>query len=314
VARSADWGYSWQRNALPLNPYSFGTPHDLAATTGALHMVRVGTPGQESYYTRLLFGDSAWSYPIPISDDLNEDSFLPRIVAWGDSDVLVAWVDYLYSPYPWTGDILCRRSTDNGASWLPVVQVTQSHLTLEKALCVRGDSVFLVYDEIVLDGETNTEEVFFNFSSDGGLSWGEPVRLTTSPWRSIYPDIAMSGERLHVVYCDARDDTAWGNHNRLFYRRGILRGPQGVTDGWPENHAIGLTAYPNPFNAAVTITVDGIDKCAVEVFDITGRRVAELQARNGQATWDPELLSSGVYLARLEQPHESQAIRLIYLK
>ncbi|GEM_PF-3170218 len=89
---------------------------------------------------------------------------------------------------------------------------------------------------------------------------------------------------------------------------------------------ITLSAHPNPFNSAVTITIDCNTPLQIEIFDLNGRRVAEMpeygtvgaglkpsrssivaqkggsettSLRNGEFIWSPDnSLPSGVYLVR----------------
>lgn len=85
-------------------------------------------------------------------------------------------------------------------------------------------------------------------------------------------------------------------------------------------------AYPNPFNANTTLTVD-VDRGAqvrLTIFDAVGRRVMELQ--NGPmstgrhvVTWNGQdergrRVGSGVYLARLTGAGTTQVQRLLLLK
>ncbi len=67
--------------------------------------------------------------------------------------------------------------------------------------------------------------------------------------------------------------------------------------------------YPNPFNAATSITfrLPAQMEAAVKVFDITGRQVALLQQGRLSAgrhtfTYDASALASGIYILRLETP------------
>ena len=118
---------------------------------------------------------------------------------------------------------------------------------------------------------------------------------------------------------------------------------------------LALTTYPNPFNSAVKISVEqtflsvqngqtGMSDLPlkIEIFDIAGRRVAELSPRHtadplakgvsggglaplnkggcpegtgGILTWQPSAtLSSGIYLVRATMGDESLSKRVVYLK
>jgi len=106
----------------------------------------------------------------------------------------------------------------------------------------------------------------------------------------------------------------------------------GITEGErPSN--ISLSAYPNPFNSAVSISAP--EGAEVEVFDLNGRRVAQLPdggtvgvglkpARAGGSEtlpygsvylWTPDKsLGSGVYLVRARVGDKEAMKRVVYLK
>jgi hypothetical protein len=94
-------------------------------------------------------------------------------------------------------------------------------------------------------------------------------------------------------------------------------------ESYPSPDRITLSCYPNPFNAATTITVNGTAATEIAVYDIAGRRVALLQTEGGRTVWEARELGSGVYFARavgLESgkgqmgTSTAYAIKLIYLK
>jgi len=65
--------------------------------------------------------------------------------------------------------------------------------------------------------------------------------------------------------------------------------------------------YPNPFNASTTIAFDLPERSEVrlEIFDLLGRRVAELanqvlEPGRHQHTWVASSYATGVYIVRLE--------------
>jgi len=113
--------------------------------------------------------------------------------------------------------------------------------------------------------------------------------------------------------------------------------------------AFAISAHPNPFNSAVTITIDGVGAgftpACVEIYDVNGRRVetvtelvevpvgaglvpargadSDVNEREGTSpspttrhfTWSPApSLPSGVYLIRARFDGESVAKRVVYLK
>jgi hypothetical protein len=93
-----------------------------------------------------------------------------------------------------------------------------------------------------------------------------------------------------------------------------------------------ISAYPNPFNSAVTISVGARHAVPVqiEIFDIAGKRIfvspvgeglvpsrttGELEDCPYEIVWRPsENIGSGVYFARIGATGDSKTIRIIYLK
>jgi hypothetical protein len=312
---STNYGVSWHDEFPYLTP---SMTKDLAVTNNALHIVQDDDGQENIYYNSLRFSDTTWAANFRLSDSLPLGSFYPKIISWGSNNLYVIWTDYKYSPYSWTGDILARCSTDEGLNWGPEQQLTFNHLALNKNILARNDSLFLVYDEIVFDGRTNTEEIFFNLSTDGGQNWGEPLRLTYADYRSIYASIAVAGNRIHVAWCDARDDTAYGNRNAIYYKRGILGNAEGVENGNEKPIAlpmITLEAYPNPFNSTTTITVvHSIDDLPICIFDVSGRLITTLKTDKGKAYWDAKGYASGIYFARAKGANSDKFIKLILMK
>jgi len=94
---------------------------------------------------------------------------------------------------------------------------------------------------------------------------------------------------------------------------------------------ISITAYPNPFNSAVTISVGAIHELPlqIEIFDINGRIVYEMPVGEGlvpsrvsgdhkgrhheTAIWRPDgSIGSGVFLARIRGTNTAK--KIIYMK
>jgi hypothetical protein len=94
-----------------------------------------------------------------------------------------------------------------------------------------------------------------------------------------------------------------------------LNPPANISDGnyFELPSEISLSAYPNPFNSATTITLLGFENAEIEIYDITGRLITTLHTFGGQALWDASAYSSGLYFARLAG-EKAATIKLILLK
>ncbi len=96
----------------------------------------------------------------------------------------------------------------------------------------------------------------------------------------------------------------------------VIHGEDGsdVAPSPPQPKAPAFTAWPNPFNHSVTFGFTPGRPWRVEVFSLTGRRVADFSVRGARTTWQPKDLAAGVYLLRAVRGGDVVASRrLVYL-
>jgi hypothetical protein len=139
--------------------------------------------------------------------------------------------------------------------------------------------------------------------------------------------VAVTGNRVHVSWCDARA-VAWPRNKKApYYRRGILRGPEGIEDEEPiRPGALTLTAYPNPFNESTVIGIKNPKggELRLSIFDIQGREIRKFYANSSQGgeaqiNWDAtdasgKKVSSGIYFARVSTPQAATTLKFVLLK
>lgn len=104
----------------------------------------------------------------------------PTVAINEAGDVAVAWVDQsrkdiffqIYTPDGQTRfeTSVNVSSTPNIFSWLPRIVTTSGELS----------AVFLLWQEIVFSGGTHGGEIFFSRSTDGGMTFNDPVNLSRS--------------------------------------------------------------------------------------------------------------------------------------
>ena len=301
-----------------------GLGPDLSLNNEGLHLIRgknLSSSVTEILYNRSTDEGESWEGPYLLSYYDTSGSFWPQIAAWGDSNVIVSWTDYKYSPYAWTGDAFICRSTDNGESWSQPVQMTELHLVKATDISADGDTVLLTYS----DFRYGDREIMANESYDGGLTWEGEERLTDALGHSIEPSCEIRGDIGHATWCDARNNPDM-NIYEVYYKRGDLQ------TGISENiHSVPLSdrivnSYPNPFNSSTTITLNYTEggEVNIGIYDITGRLVKELETINKEggeirAAWDAtdnsgRRVSSGIYFVRVESGNYSSTIKLLYLK
>ncbi|MBE2281503.1 MAG: exo-alpha-sialidase [Ignavibacteriaceae bacterium] len=148
-------------------------------------------------------GLSWWLTPPNISGDISVDSRWCQLV-YEDGVLYLAWLD---SPsYP-AHDIMFKRSTDNGWTWSPKVNLSNDVLPQTRiTLKARGNSVYIASQDMV---QINFDEVGFRKSTDKGLTWSDPVNLSNNSGGSGFPSFEVADEPNgdHRIYLTWFDNT-----------------------------------------------------------------------------------------------------------
>jgi len=163
-----------------------------------------------------------------------------------------------------------------------------------------------------------------------------------------FTNFALKGNRLYAMG-HWEDDSVWARLWMFELDDSVVMGMVDAEPEMPERMI--LRSYPNPFNSAVTIAVEGAGVCdtplRVEIYDVNGRRVSVIgnydqpviarrvqpdeaisygcekdcfgqSPRNdnaGEVVWRPdETLPSGVYLVRVSAGGCEMSRRVVYLK
>jgi hypothetical protein len=215
-----------------------------------------------------------------------------------------------------------RVSLDNGETWQPYGSLTNAQLGgISSLTClIEGDIFIIAWDDLGFSNCDYTKEAI-SYSTDFGVTWEAP-QFVTGPVEGDEIDPALAytiqdGDAvIHYVY--SKDIPG----RRLFYVRD--HDFVGIDDPNKPNKpgAIGLKAYPNPFNSSTLISFSIIRDNEIKIFDIRGSLVKILrpeQKENGSVVWDAtdeggQMVSSGVYFARASSGGNSKTIKLIYLK
>ncbi|MCK9211500.1 MAG: exo-alpha-sialidase [Ignavibacteriaceae bacterium] len=115
--------------------------------------------------------------------------------------------------------IYYKRSTDKGLTWSENVNLSNNvSIAYNPAIAVSGSYVHVVwYDnrDAIVDADGNVEE-YYKRSSDGGITWGQEIRLTNNIYKSLHPSIFVSGLNVHLVWNDNRD----GNYE-VYYKNSL---------------------------------------------------------------------------------------------
>jgi hypothetical protein len=302
--RSLNGGQTW-RDSIVADPANWAqnTGMEMLYSDGVVHLVYpmgiLDSTAWEIFYRRSTDYGLTWSDRFMLSSNDPWHAQTPAASADTDGNLITSWYDYKYgSMCGYTGDILTRASIDNGETWLPEGRVTHTQSAEESACFIMGDKAFATWNDNRPFG-CGYPKIEFAVSTDCGWSWSEPELISGDfPTSDNFPAIVLgqSADTM-IAHC------FWGRGADLGPDLYYVKGRNILTSVWESDgiempKETSLSAYPNPFNAATTITVRGMQEAMIEIYDITGRKVAGLQTERGRAVWEAEGLSSGVYFAR----------------
>ncbi|PKK91360.1 MAG: hypothetical protein CVV64_06220 [Candidatus Wallbacteria bacterium HGW-Wallbacteria-1] len=146
---------------------------------------------------------SGWSPPVRLSQD-PADSLTPVTAISGD-EIYVAWSD-TRDDSSWSGrpnsEIYSRRSLNRGASWEPVLRLTNS---LEESARPAASSSATGSVLAWQDFRDKNHEIYLGWFSPGGGTWSGDIRLTRDTNLSTWPTVVQKGENIYVAWADSAD-------------------------------------------------------------------------------------------------------------
>jgi hypothetical protein len=212
----AQWQPDVRLTNDPANSHTSNSNARLIAANGdTIHVVwydeRDGNP--EIYYKRSTDGGISWGADTRLTN-INCDKYDPTIVVSG-SIVHIAWTDSRNGST--NGEIYYKRSEDGGSTWGADTRLTNAPLSSESpSMAISGPVLHLVWYDWRNDPMGNGySDIYYKCSTDGGLTWGPDIRLTSDPhnFYSGFPCVAVSGSVVHVAWEDDRN----GNYD-VYYK------------------------------------------------------------------------------------------------
>lgn len=309
--RSTDAGITWEADMRLTNNTSVSLMTSCVISGSTVHVIWDDTRNgpNEIYYKRSTDDGVTWGSDTRLTSNAGV-SWFPSIGCSG-SLVQVSWVENSDG----NPEIYTKRSTDAGVSWEANLRQTNNPaISIRPTVSISGLHVHLVWE----DNVEGNEEVYYKFSSNGGISFSPDTRLTNDPSISVYPCHTISAAGIHIVWRDFRD----GNWE-VYYKRnptGNLVNIQVLSNELPASFSLSQN-YPNPFNPVTNIEFS-IPKSSIvrlAIYDIQGRLVktlvnGELTAGTYKADWNAAGYSSGVYFYKLEAEGFKQTKRLILVR
>lgn len=236
--RSIDNGGTWSTDTrLSISDTSWSGMAALAISGNVLHVVwqdlRDTVP--EMYYKRSEDAGGTWSTDTRLTIDTFY-SVHPAVAASG-TNVHLVWDDQRDT----NTEIYYKRSTNAGAAWGVDTRITANDsLSYYPSVAASGNNVHIVW----CDERDGNQEIYYRRSVNNGTDWGTATRLTNNDSVSMSSCIAVSGDTVHVVWLENRDD-----NYEIYYKRSTDNGTTWGTD-------TRLTNAPG-YSTDPTITVFG---------------------------------------------------------
>ncbi len=188
---------------VDLGSFPFGSAPPIVHTYGhsnALLLLKIthGSGPEYRFFEVTVPNETYWGMLGQVSDGTGAD-FAPALVRAGMAELLSIWEQ--------EGTLWTARSINWGATWSAATQL-EGCCHYDPALAqLADDSLALVYRW--------NDDIWFRTSTDGGLNWSSPVRVTDHPALDQDPDIApMADGSLWIVWQSLRD-----GHDGIWYSR-----------------------------------------------------------------------------------------------
>jgi Neuraminidase (sialidase) len=321
---SYNYGATWSDEVTVGHPFVLmPQPIRMSYCSGTLLAAWAGTADSSRRYEVHIYGyrstdaGRTWSDTIWISPNNQYDAQFPcENCNQVTGQLLVGYMDYRYAIYSFYGDIFASISSDGAISWPFETEASFHHSATFPQLDFVQDTLVAVWSDIQYN-PSGFDEIVFNRSNDGGLTWLGEQRLTNTVDYSQLPSIGFDRGIISVVWRESIPDSG----SEIFYKKFTPDSTDGINEpdiSPPE--AFSLSAYPNPFNSSITININSSESGILEIYDIGGKPVKaySFEKGNQRIIWDGKTsqnqpLSSGTYFIG-RKGDEKKTIKVVYVK
>ena len=286
--RSADAGATWSTPIiLNANPGVLDVDDPKVVADGGVVIVYwvedngAASTSDDIVIVRSTDGGVTFGPPTVIESDLSGD--VDDTLAAMDGDLVAIAYNENFVGDPAGEGVVAIVSTDGGATWLPEVVISAQMYAVLNAdadvpsVAVRGDSVYIVYDEDSRDrlaggtGDSGGNVCYFAYTNDRGATWSvdrdiESGRISNRPRIVandevvvIYKEYNANGANVPVFAWSGDEGATWSGFQQV-----PGAGPD-VDEGNGANESRYLALDPSS-NVAVAVYMDNQPTGANEVY------------------------------------------------
>jgi len=260
---SSDLGASWSNDTQ----LTFYSGRDLKPVVRQMSDASVWVlwssdrSGGYDLYLKISYDNgSSWGDEIRLTTDPSLDK-MPSLAQMSDNAIWVVWASDRTGNY----DLYYKTSSDLGASWSSDVQLTSGpRIDSNPSVLQTIDEKVWVFWSQREPSETSTDDVYYLYSSDGGVSWSDVIQFTTDKYDDIWPSVVQTRRlRVWVVWTsDRADQPDWGNYD-IYYRTSLVgdineNGVVDVIDLTLVSIAFGCFEGEPGYNPDADLNVDGV--------------------------------------------------------
>ncbi len=216
--RSTNKGINWSLDIRLTYDSSFSGHPSVAVSDSNVHVIWMDSRNDlaDIYYIHSTDNGATWGSEIRLTYDTLY-SWFPTMSVSG-SNIHVVWLDHRDGNW----EIYYKRSTDNGITWSSDTRLTSNiYYSNYPSVASNGSNVHVVW----FDNRDGNWEIYYKRSTDNGATWSTDTRLTNDTCSSECPCVAVSGQYIHLLWYDKRDNQC----AEIYYKRstdeGITWGP-----------------------------------------------------------------------------------------
>ncbi|GAB4299860.1 MAG: hypothetical protein Kow0098_26710 [Ignavibacteriaceae bacterium] len=243
-------------NVRVSNPSST-TPEEVTIAINPLNPDILAAGANISYFYRSTNAGLSWS----------QTNLSSSLGVWGDPCVLFDSLGYLYYAHLsnpvagyWIDRIVIQRSTDTGLNWNDGAGVGYNYpknqdkewLAVDMTNSPYRDNVYVAWTEFDDYGSFNSNDssrILFSRSTDHGITWSDPVRLSDTGGNCIDSDETVEGA-VPAVGPEGQVYVAWAGPLGIMFDKS--------TDG---GETFGQDIYISDMPGGWDISVPGIYRC-----------------------------------------------------